>query len=402
MTSARGAQLVDHLLIHETSAFRVVAAFDLERGVPITLVEARELDAASDAALDALDRAHRDPMHEAIAPSLERWRDDAVSAVIFGVPAVVDLEGAVRLGSERGVKLRHAEADGLIITLRDALRSSAAATDRTASDRHLGTLSLSNVVLAADGRFWIIGLGHNVMVHDAQGRLSPRGRFFHAPEIALGVAPSEQSDFVSLLIMLRALLGFVDIHRSIVNAIAGNTLREDFEIVERILWIERCVIHAVPTERPSIDETIAVSDRIRALIGVRPDVRAFVARMGDLLGGTAAIEPPRERPVLRIDSNGRWLERGRAPRVDLSRRTVLGRMAVVLGRARIETPGRLLDVGELTAACWPGERIVRAAAANRVYVAISGLRRAGLAGDLERSTDGYRIATEIACELVDE
>ncbi len=402
MTSVVGSQLVDHLLIHETSAFRITAAFDLARGVPVTLVEARDLDAASDAALDALFRAHRDPTHEAIAPSLERCRDETTSAVVFGVPAVVDLEGAVRLGSERGVKLAHSEADGLISTLRDALRSCAAATDRPATDRHLGTLSLSNVVLAADGRFWIIGLGHNVMVRDAQMRLAPRGRFFHAPEIALGIAPSEQSDFVSLLIMLRALLGFVDIHRSIVNAIAGNTLREDLEIVERILWIERCVIHAVATDRPSIDETIAVSDRIRALIGVVPNVSAFIARMGDLLGGTAAIEPPRERPLLRVESLGRWIERGRGARVDLTRRTVLGRMVVVLARARMETPGRLLDVGELTAACWPGERIVRAAAANRVYVAISGLRRAGLAGDLERSTDGYRIATETACELVDE
>lgn len=402
MTAARSAQLVDQLLLHETSAFRVTAAFDLERGVPVTVVEARERDASSDAALDALHRAHRDPTHEAIAPSLERWRDETISAVVFGVPAVIDLEGAVRLGSERGAKLTHAEADGLIVTLRDALRSSAAAVDRPPSDRHLGTLSLSNVVFAADGRFWILGLGHNVMVHDAQGRLAPRGRFFHAPEIALGIPPSEQTDFVALLTMLRGMIGFVDVHRSIVNAIAGNTLREDLEIVERILWIERCVIHAVATERPSIDETIAVSDRIRALIGVVPDVRAFVARMGDLLGGTAAIGPPRERPVLRVDAQGRWMERGRAPRVDLARRTVLGRMLLVLARARIETPGRLLDVAELTAACWPGERIVRAAAANRVYVAISGLRRAGLAGDLERAPDGYRIAPDGPCELVDE
>ena len=99
---------------------------------------------------------------------------------------------------------------------------------------------------------------------------------------------------------------------------------------------------------------------------------------------------------------GRWIERGRGPRVDLSRRTVLGRMAVVLARARLERPGRGLELAELAAACWPGERIVRSAAANRVYVAISGLRRAGLAADLEKCADGYRISPELPCELVDE
>lgn len=393
---------MDRHLIHETSAFCVAAAFDLERGVPATLVEARERDVASESALDALDRAHRAPPHEAIATSLGRAGDEGVPTVVLDVPAVVDLEGAVRLGSERGVRIAHGEADGLVTSLRDALRSSARAADRAPRERHLGTLSLSNVLLAADGRFWIVGFGHNVVVHDAHGRLAPRGRFFQAPEIALGAAPTEQSDFVSLLILLRGMAGFVDVHRSVVEVAAGNSLREDLELLERILWIERRVIHALPADRASIDEAIAVSDRIRALIDVQPDVHGFVRRMGELLGATAAAQPVRERPTLRIEANGRWLERGRGPRVDLSRRTVLARMAIVLGRARIETPGRGLDIAELAAGCWPGERIVATAAANRVYVAISGLRRVGLAGDLEKCADGYRFSPELRCELVDE
>ena len=56
----------------------------------------------------------------------------------------------------------------------------------------------------------------------------------------------------------------------------------------------------------------------------------------------------------------------------------------------------------MCAACWPGERIMPSAAANRVYVAISGLRRAGLAEDLEHSAAGYRIATSVECTLVDD
>jgi hypothetical protein len=262
----------------------------------------------------------RRPPHEAIAPSLERWSEETFSAVVLGVPAVIDLDGAVRLGSERGVRIAHAEADGLVTTLRDALRASARAADRPSSDRHLGTLSLSNVLLSATGRFWLVGLGHNVIVHDAHGRLAPRGRFFQAPEIALGRRPPSSPDFVSLLVLLRGMAAFVDVHRAIVEVAAGSSLRQDLELLERVLWIERRVIHAPPSARASIDEAIAVGDRIRALIGVQPDVRAFVHRMGDLLGGTVALEAPRERAVLRVDMQGRWIERGRGPRVDLSRR----------------------------------------------------------------------------------
>lgn len=397
----RGATLVDRTPIAETSAFRVLSAFDLARGVPVTLVEALRGGARAQAALAALFRAHTAPPHPAIAPAHEHVVEAGLHAVVLDVPAVTDLDGVVRLAAERGVKATHAEADGLVVTLRDALLAAARSPGRASSDRHLGSFSVSNVVFAADGRFWLVGLGHNVAVLDEDGRLAPRARFFQAPDIALGHAPSERSDFVALLMLLRGMLGFVDVHASVVRAIGGNTLRQDLELVERILWIERRVIHASAADRASIDETIAVSDRIRALIGVRPDPAGLVARVGRLLGGLET-ERSDARPVLRVAARGQWLERGRGPRVDLSRKRVVGRTAVVLAQARLDAPGRTLGVPELAAQCWPGERILPAAAANRVYVAVSGLRRAGVGPDLEREPGGYRIAPAVPCEVIDD
>ena len=57
-------------------------------------------------------------------------------------------------------------------------------------------------------------------------------------------------------------------------------------------------------------------------------------------------------------------------------------------------PGGRLSVTDLVVAGWPGERLHRRAGANRVYVAINGLRRRGLGADLE-SKGGYRLSPAV-------
>ncbi|MEQ1503006.1 MAG: hypothetical protein ABMB14_12290, partial [Myxococcota bacterium] len=68
------------------------------------------------------------------------------------------------------------------------------------------------------------------------------------------------------------------------------------------------------------------------------------------------------------------------------------RILAELARHRAAAPGQPIDADGLAAAGWPGERIVPAAAANRVRVALSALRRAGLADLIERSGGGWRLA----------
>lgn len=47
---------------------------------------------------------------------------------------------------------------------------------------------------------------------------------------------------------------------------------------------------------------------------------------------------------------------------------------------------------------WPGERVLTAAARNRLQVALSMLRKAGLGERLVRTGDGYRLAGAVRVE----
>ena len=61
---------------------------------------------------------------------------------------------------------------------------------------------------------------------------------------------------------------------------------------------------------------------------------------------------------------------GGASHVDLARRKPLARIMHVLARRRVESPGEGLALEDLLAAGWPGEKVARDAASNRVYVAV--------------------------------
>lgn len=400
-TTGRHARFGELTPISATSAFRLSAARDQKTNRSVVLVEAERRTPASEAALRRLALAHTGPPHPALAPTLEGEDFLAEGMVVLDIPACVDLDGLTRLGADARTRATHSEADGFIVTLRDALLASAREPERDPAARFIGTLCFGNVLFARDGRFWIVGLGHNVVVQDEHGALVARTRFFQAPEISVGGQPSERSDFVAVLMLLRGMLAFVDINTSIARAISGNSLSEDLELVRRIIWIERHVVHANPIERASVEETIEVSDRVRELIGCRPDPAAFENRVARMLAVALGPLDEAARPPLQTSVTGAFMDRGQG-RVDLSRRSVLARMLVVLVRNRIDAPGASLDVASLCAACWPGERIMPGAAANRVYVAISGLRRAGLGADLEHSPAGYRIATSVECTLVDD
>jgi tetratricopeptide (TPR) repeat protein len=95
-------------------------------------------------------------------------------------------------------------------------------------------------------------------------------------------------------------------------------------------------------------------------------------------------------PAVRVGSGGSSLAIGRgAPRAVESRsaRSIL----LALARAAIECPGRPVSTAALIEAGWPGERIVRDAALNRLYVVLHRLRRVGLAAVLVTRRDGYHL-----------
>lgn len=388
------------LPIYETSAFRALAAPAYDDEPASVIVEAVVRTTASDAALDALYEAHRDPPHIAIARSTARVREERASFVVFDISATIDLDTLMRYAAAASMRATHHEADGFIVTLREAMLASARAAGRPQAHRHLGTLAMSNVLFAPDGRFWLLGFGHNVAAYDAHEKLVARSPSFRPPEIALGEPPTDQSDFVALLLMVRGMLDFVDVNDTITRTLRTNSLLEDLEIVKHILFIESHVVHAHPRDRAPIEKAIEVSHRIRALTGVRPDPEGFVARVGELLESRNESTQTRRRNLLRVCPAGTWFDRGRGPRVDLSRYSTHGRLLVLLVTERIVRPGEPIAATALRDASAQGERIFEGATLEHVHGAMLSLMRLGLATDVERVGDGYRISEHVECVLV--
>ncbi len=123
---------------------------------------------------------------------------------------------------------------------------------------------------------------------------------------------------------------------------------------------------------------------------VSDDVRMALRLLAGLTGGfhaDLAIEPSCDALV--IAAEARWFRPPGGDWQDLNRHQLLRRLLVVLVEHRHVAAGRGVSLQALQRAAWPGERIRPDAAANRLYVAISKLRRLGLRAHLLRQDDGY-------------
>jgi hypothetical protein len=120
-------------------------------------------------------------------------------------------------------------------------------------------------------------------------------------------------------------------------------------------------------------------------------LRAIVAALADKRARAAA---PADAWV--VGDEGRVCRAPTGELVDLERRRPLARIVHHLAVARRERPGRALSNDELLAAGWPGERVLAAAGAHRVRVALSTLRKLGLRELLQTTDDGYCFDPRVA------
>jgi predicted ATPase len=90
-----------------------------------------------------------------------------------------------------------------------------------------------------------------------------------------------------------------------------------------------------------------------------------------------------------------WVQIGAQERIDLRRRPVLRRLVRTLVEARQATPGREVSSGELIAAAWPGDRSERRAIENRLWVALSSLRKLGFDQVLKHDGSGYFLDPDV-------
>ncbi|APR86166.1 protein kinase/ LuxR family transcriptional regulator [Minicystis rosea] len=129
-------------------------------------------------------------------------------------------------------------------------------------------------------------------------------------------------------------------------------------------------------------------------LAVRLLERALAEHEAPIEGGAARLprapQPSSSAvPMLVVGPEARWFRVQDGDPVRLLKARAARLVLFRLVRRRLEAPGRALTLEALFEAGWPGERIPRPAASNRVHVTLTKLRRLGLAGLLLSRDDGF-------------
>lgn len=252
----------------------------------------------------------------------------------------------------------------------------------------VGLLGTQTVMFDASGQLWLIGFGGfpvSLRAHE--------GRVYQAPEVAAGAPPTPGADLYAVTLLVRSLIGTVDMPESALRVLQGNALPEDQPLVDLLLVANLQILAGYPNRRPSMTEGLAMSRKVWAHFGIEPDevgYRAWIVRI-------VATATARARTILTIDGATVRLPGGE--QLDLSRHTAARRLLVALAQDHARGSGEGLALPELVAAGWPGEVMTFASGANRVHVALTKLRKLGLRELLVRDGGGYRLAPGIEVRL---
>ena len=325
----------------------------------------------------------------------------------FDIPASRDALDMTRCMAESGDKLPYEAADGFIVSLRQVLEVAHATPHPDGQGPILlGRFSHRNVLFADDGRWWLIGLGRNFLVENELGQLDGTTITFHAPELPMGVAPTPMSDYVALLLFMRTLMPFVGLTPRLERIFRGEWQPDDEAFMERLRWVETRIMGEWPHQRATWAEALDAAADIRAMMGTTIDPQGlaqFAARcvaMADEPAPLAERDPrvEGEQAVLSMDDDVSWLAGpdGQKLRVGRASRRILRALA---GLHR-DRPGQTLTMWELLDVGWPGERPLPEAGANRVYVELNRLRKAGLREWIERHDAGYRLSPRLTVRIV--
>ncbi len=255
----------------------------------------------------------------------------------------------------------------------------------------LGSLSPSNLLFGADGAMWIVGFG-----------AGPLSGAVIAPEVGAGGPPTPSGDVYALTLFIRSQIPFTRLPPVMRRLFSGTSIRSDAKLLVLLAWSNMKVLAGPPRRRPTIDMSLAQVQKAWRMLGMEPDVDGF----RQWAAGVIAAEPnrlpdaPRQSrtPQILLGHDGEWLETPNGMRHSLGRRRPLRRLLLALARAHA-AGAPSLSVDELLEAGWPGERPLPEAGSNRVWVAISTLRKLGLGEILQRWDGGYRLDPAVPCRV---
>ncbi len=347
-------------------------------------------------ALAEIERVHALLDHPHIPRVTERGVVDGTPYLELDCDAVMDGAELYRLVTDTGKSLPQESADGFISSLCQAMQSAHATIDPGRKGPVcLCRLSIANLLFSPEGRFYLVGYGRNFPVENDRGIHDGWVTTFQAPEVAFGGEATPSGDYVALLLFVRSLLPVVKMSAVISRIVRGDIHPHDQELLECLRWHDQHVLGAPVGRRKSIEEAQAMTEQIRRLSGARPDPEGFRSFISDLVRQPArhraeASAPPESTPNLVVGFDVSWVAGPDGEQHLLGRPQ--GRLVAAFIERHREAPGTALTTQDLLQAGWPGERLVPEAGSNRVYVALTQLRRMGLRNVLEHREGGYRLA----------
>jgi hypothetical protein len=387
--------------IRAHAGFHVVSAVRARDGeMCVVITPGTDADAARVAeALADIDRCHALLDHALIPKVSARGIVNGRPYLELACNAVVDGMSVRRLFAEarQGVTLESLK--GLFSSLSEAMLAAQAVVDpRSGRPLCLGRLSYGNLLFAESGRFFLVGYGRNFPVERDDGRPDSEVISFQAPEISLGGFPSPSADRFALLQLMLSFLPIIDVER----LAAERPRTGDLGTIERLRWLEDDAL-AAPASLSGAGEVGGGADRGRAMGSGEPDPGGFTSCIACLLrhpaqrlGGEALPHGP---PSVLLGLEVSYIVTSDGVQHPLGH--ALRRIVTALVERHRTAPGATLTLQELVEAGWPGERPIAEAGANRVYVALTHLRRMGMRDIIERCTDGYRISARasIRCSV---
>lgn len=374
--------------VRQRGAFHVYAARDAATGVPRTVVvPAPELTASSHAAvaLQRLADAHAQVSGPGIPALAGQGRHEGVPWVALACDAALDAEAVIDRVARARERVGYEEAMAIVGRCAAAVGAAHAAK----RPQLFGALSWGNVLVTRSGDVCLFGLGHNVVVYDELGAPSGAASVFAAPEVAAGAAASPGADVCALVLMMRSVLAYTTLPEPVEQAFRLDASAAAQPIPSLVAWVNANVVTAAPDARATMRQYLKVWTRELELLGVEPDAAAVRARLSRLVADVAPAEPS-----MTLGPEAAWVGTPSGEVFEL-RPGPLRRLTLHLARQRRAAPGVSSDVDALLEAGWPGENPQREAGLNRVYVALSTLRKLGLREVLERDEQGYRIAPSV-------
>ncbi|HMJ12797.1 MAG TPA: hypothetical protein VK524_15350 [Polyangiaceae bacterium] len=327
--------------------------------------------------LETLAAAHARAADSVIPRVLSSGCREGRPFIAFDCPAVTDFAHVLEAVGREKTHAQYVEA----ITLIDLLLTSLARIHELGLS--VGALSTANLFLDASGQVYLIGIGDNVLAIDGQGAPLRLPDVCVAPDVAAGAPASAGGDLYAVTLLCRRLIPHVIFPPAAERVLQGSFTPEDYELGQLFAWSSLAILASHPARRPSFAEAIEKEHRAWELLGVTPDPAAFFDLMRRSLPG-----PDLE---LIVDEEITRVRLGTTPSQPLGSRRALRRILSALIERHRSSPGQAIAVTELVEAGWPGESVIPEAAANRVYVALSSLRKLGLDAAIERCDGGWRL-----------